>query len=136
MPRLALPSACLLLAVSLSTACASSVSPIQPRTGLVDVLKLGAEVPLEDYAEQARAAITESGWTIEKEEDERTGGRVSHTTLWIHRISGESRVDVRLDLRDGMYGIVITASQGLPADEQECVLELDEAIHRAIGLEY
>lgn len=136
MRRLPLLSACLLLTLSLAPACASSVRPIQPRSGLVDVLKMGAEIPLEDYADQARAAISESGWTVEKEEDERTGGRVSHTTLWIHRISGESRVDVRLDLRDGMYGIVITASQGLPADEQECVLELDEAIHRAIGLEY
>ena len=132
--RIAVAALPALFALNLA-ACAGSVRPLDPPTMLVDVLKMGAEVPLEDYIDQARQGITESGeWTIDREEDERTGGRVSHTTVWVVRSTEDSRVDVRLDFRDGMYGIVITGSTGLSNEDQDCVVRLDQAIHAAIGL--
>lgn len=74
-------------------------------------------------------------WVVEREEDERAGGRVAHTTIWIARVAGDSRVTVRLDFRDGLYGLVITSSQGLPLEDQDCVLRLNEDLRAAIGLE-
>ncbi len=126
----------LALTALLQVACARSVTPTQPPVNLTDVLHRGAAIPLADYINNARQGIKANGeWAITREEDERTGGSVSHTTIWVERVTAESRVNVRLDFRDGLYGLVITGSQGLPLAEQDCVLRLNENLRAAIGLE-
>ena len=119
-------------------ACARSVRPILPPSAQVDVLRRGAEVPLETYIDLVRRAVTDAGWTIDRSEDERTGGRISHTTLWVSRVREDpaTTVKVRLDVRDGMYQIITTASEGLPREDADWVLVLDETIRGALGIDY
>ncbi|MEM7155220.1 MAG: hypothetical protein AAF799_20395 [Myxococcota bacterium] len=116
--------------------CARSVRPIQPPSGLTDVLRQGKAVPHEAFVELVREGIESATWVIERDEVERTGGRISHTTMWIHRVRDETRVDVRVDVRDGMYGLIITASKGLPRNDADWVVLLDESIRDALGIDY
>lgn len=133
--RWLLTSAFLVSTVSAS-GCARSVRPIQPASALTDVLRHGKAVPHEASVELVREGIESAGWVIERDEVERTGGRISHTTMWVHRVRDETRVDVRVDVRDGMYGLIITASKGLPRNDADWVVLLDESIRDALGIDY
>ena len=131
--RRALP---LLIALSVSFACASTVRPTNPPNSLIDVLRQGKDVPHEAYVELVRGAVESAGWVVERDEVERTGGRISHTTMWTYRERDDTRVDVRLDVRDGMYQLIVTASHGLPKEDQDWVLKLNDSILAALGIDY
>lgn len=121
------------LALSFTPACATTSRPISPRSP-VDVLKLGAELPHEDIVGPVRRVIGEQGWTVETEEETRTGGRVSSTMFKLVKTEGDIKINVRLDVFDGMYTIILTGSQGFPRGHDEWVIDLDFAIQDALGI--